>query len=70
MTLGTFPVSDVRKLLRKACEEAGSQKAWADQHSVSEAYVSDVLKSRREPGEAILDGLGIDKVVSYRWAAA
>lgn len=52
--------------LRTACDEAGSQSAWAEAKAVSPAYVSDVLAKRREPGEAILSALGYERVVLYR----
>lgn len=56
---------DVCARLRKACADAGSQKAWAEANGVSGAYVNDVLQSRREPGESILSALGLRKVVRY-----
>jgi hypothetical protein len=56
---------DVIALLAKRCEEAGSQKAFAEANGVSAQYVSDVLKQKREPGEAILKALGLYKVESY-----
>jgi DNA-binding transcriptional regulator YdaS (Cro superfamily) len=43
-----------------------SQAAWARSHNLSPAYVSDVINGRREPGPAILEALGIERVVSYR----
>lgn len=57
---------DVCRRLTAACKKAGGQKAWAEQHSVSPAYVSDVVNSRREPGQSILDALGLVRVVRYR----
>lgn len=56
---------EVRRLLRKACEYAGSQNEWAELYGISAAYVSDVIRGRRNPGEAILNALGLVKVVSY-----
>ena len=58
-------LDDVRKLLRKACESAGSQQAWAEANKISPAYVSDVLVERREPGPAILDALGLKATTVY-----
>ena len=52
--------------LRTACDEAGSQSAWAEAKAVSPAYVSAVLAKRMEPGEAILSALGYERVVLYR----
>ena len=56
---------DVRVRLTRACAAAGGQKAWAEKNGVSAAYISDVLNARREPGEAILRGLGLRKIVRY-----
>ena len=56
---------DVRKLLRKACDTAGSQQAWANANNVSAPYVSDVLCQRREPGPAILSALGLRAETLY-----
>jgi predicted transcriptional regulator len=52
--------------LRKACEKAGSQKAWAQSVGLSAPYVSDVIAGRREPGESILNALGLQRIVIYR----
>lgn len=53
---------DVRDLLRKACEKAGSLRAWAREHGLSAAYVSDVIAKRREPGPAICEAFEIEAV--------
>jgi DNA-binding transcriptional regulator YdaS (Cro superfamily) len=62
--------NDVRNLLSKACDNAGSNRAWAQTAGVSPAYVSDVLNARREPGPAILTPLGLEAIeerrVTYR----
>ena len=50
---------EVRERLRKACEDAGSQAAWARDHGVSPAFVCDVLCGRRQPGELITLGLDL-----------
>lgn len=52
-------VDDVRTMLRKSCDQAGSLRAWAKEHSVSVAYVSDVLLERRAPGPSILKVFGL-----------
>lgn len=44
----------------------GSQKRFAEQHDLSQAYVSDVLSGRREPGEKFLSAIGAERVVCYR----
>lgn len=51
--------------LRAACQAAGGQSAWAERHSLSRAYVSDVLNARRDPGDSILRALGLRRVVRY-----
>lgn len=56
---------DVIGRLKKACREAGTQKAWADRHNLSVGYVNDVITSRIAPGEAILNALGLAKVTKY-----
>lgn len=43
-----------------------SQAQWAKKHGVSQTYVSDVINGRREPGKAILEALGLERVVTYR----
>src|SRR5262249_37260781 len=58
-------LTDVINLLAAACEECGSQKAFADTHNISAQYVSDVMKRKREPGDAILRALGLRKVAMY-----
>lgn len=57
---------DVLDRLRAAIELAGSQKRFAEQHGISLQYVNDVLRKRREPGQKILDALGIERFVNYR----
>lgn len=57
---------DVCRLLTEACAAAGGQKKWADAHGISSPYVSNVLNSRCEPGRAMLEALGIVRVIMYR----
>lgn len=52
--------------LRDVVTRTGSQKDYAQQHGLSEQYLSDVLRGRREPGQKILDALGVERVVGYR----
>lgn len=58
-------LDDVINLLRKRCEEDGSQKAFAIYNDISPQYITDVLRRKREPGAMILDALGLQKVVTY-----
>lgn len=57
---------DVLDRLRTAIAAGGSQRAFARQHRLSEQYLSDVLRGRREMGQGILDALGVERVVAYR----
>ncbi len=59
---------DVCRRLSEACKEAGGQGAWAALHGVSPTYVSSVLHARIEPGRAILEPLGLVRVIVYREA--
>jgi len=65
MKIAGLDALDVCARLRRECDEAGSQKAWAEANGVSGAYVNDVLQARREPGDSILRALGLKKVVRY-----
>lgn len=56
----------VIKLLRSACDRAGTQAAWARAHGIAPAYVNDVLNERREPGDKILAALGIERIYTRR----
>lgn len=60
-----FTANEVRALLRAACDNAGGQNAWARAHGVSNAYVSDVLLGRREPGPAICGALALTVITRY-----
>ena len=57
---------DVRRLLLRECEKAGSMSEWAKENYVSPGYVSDVVNGRRLPGGSILAALGLERVVTYR----
>lgn len=57
---------DILATLRRQVDSAGSQKALAARLGVSPQYLNDVLLGRKEPGEGILEPLGLERVVSYR----
>lgn len=52
--------------LRKSCNAAGGQAAWAKKHEISAAYVNDVLRSRRLPGDKITRALGLEGALLWR----
>lgn len=55
---------EVRSILLTSC--VPNQGAWAKTKGLAPSYVSDVLNGRRDPSPAILDALGLEKVVTYR----
>lgn len=55
----------VIKKIEQIIEERGTQKAAAQFLEVSEQYLSDLLKGRRDPGKKILDKLGLESSVIY-----
>ncbi|AWV14988.1 hypothetical protein A3862_05245 [Methylobacterium sp. XJLW] len=58
-------VDAVVEKLKTACAAAGGQSAWAATHGLSGAYVSDVCRGRRDPGDGVLRGLGLQRDVRY-----
>ena len=53
-------------LILDEVKKAGDQKTLAMYWNISEQYLSDVLRCRREPGPKILDRLGLVKMLVYR----
>ena len=43
-----------------------SQKALAAELGITASYLCDILKGRREPGQSVLDALGMERVITYR----
>jgi hypothetical protein len=68
MSVNFLDSMDVCRRLSEACKDVGGQSAWAALHGVSPTYVSSVLHARIEPGKAILQALGLVRVVVYREA--
>lgn len=56
---------EVSALLRRACAEAGGNKAWADRYDVSPQYVGQVIGADRPPSDRILSALGLRKIVRF-----
>jgi hypothetical protein len=52
-------------ILRGMIDKAGSQLSVAAELGVSQSYLSDVLLGRKEPGESILEPLGLRRVIRY-----
>jgi len=53
--------SEVRKMVRKACKEHGSLRAFAAHLGVSAAFISDIARGNREPSGKVLKYLGLEK---------
>lgn len=51
--------------LRQACAAAGSQRAFAEQIGVTEAFISAVLHGRKAPGPTVLAAVGLRRIVRY-----
>lgn len=64
----TMTSDDVRRMIAKQAEDVGSVSLWAKRHGVSQAYVAHVLNGRQEPGQKLLEALGIERVTTYRMA--
>lgn len=57
----------VIKLLGRACAKLGGTAEFARAHRVTYEYVRAVRAGKREPGKAILDALGLEKMpADYR----
>ena len=63
-----FTAADVRRLLYRACVDAGKQKAVAEQFGVSNQYIGMVLKGRSHPGPKITRGLGLVPIIAWKEA--
>ena len=63
---GWLDIFAVTKRLQKQVTAAGGQKAWADKHKISAAYVCDVLQGRRLPGDKITVAMGLEKALLWR----
>lgn len=69
MEINSAPIltlTEILAALANAVALSGSQANWCAAHEVSTAYLSDVLRGRREPGKKILDVLGYEAVTFYQ----
>jgi transcriptional regulator with XRE-family HTH domain len=60
-----YSTSYVIAMLRMLIAKEGSQAKLARKLKVSQAYLSDVLQCRRDPGPSILEPLGFTQRVVY-----
>lgn len=59
-------VTEFIEHLRTVIAGYGTQKQFAATFGISEAYLSDVLNGRREPGQSILDAVDFERIVTYQ----
>jgi hypothetical protein len=55
----------LRKFLKDRCKEAGSQRAWAEEHRQDETLVSKIINGDREFTDGILKALKAKRVKKY-----
>lgn len=58
--------SGIREELRKAVKFFGSQKACARKFGISQAFMSDMLKGRREVSDRVAHKLGFTREAIYK----
>lgn len=68
MAKKTLTLDEVYGVLDGAIEDAGSRRAFAGLHNITPAYLNEVANRDKPPGPAILDALGLEKIVSYEFA--
>lgn len=61
-----FSQAEVYERLHAAIAELGGQQAFAKKHGFSSAYISDVVRNRRDLSDRLLMALGVERVVMYR----
>ena len=59
---------EVVELIRDEVHKAGSQSSWARQIGARQSDISNALGGRRLPVKAILDAIGLEKVIAYEKA--
>jgi transcriptional regulator with XRE-family HTH domain len=56
---------DPIEVLRKRLGD-GTQRELAGVLGISPQYLNDILSGHREPGPKLLEGLGLERIVTYR----
>lgn len=62
---GILNADDMLSEVKRWVAASGSQKKAAKLLGVSEQYMTDVLKGRREVGPTLAEALGYDKIVMF-----
>lgn len=60
---------EVRKLLQQKAEQLGSQRLLAQAIGVSDQFISDILRGKREPSGKAVEYLGLRRKVVYEVTA-
>lgn len=55
------------KVIWQMVKAEGSQKEFAKRFGISTAYLNDILHKRREPGDKLLNAIGVRKEVTYHY---
>lgn len=53
-------MNEAVKKLKKMCEQAGTQKAVAEELGITPAYLNDILRERREVSDFMAHKLGFE----------
>ncbi len=64
----SFDKKDMLEYIERRVSDSGSQKAFAEECGISPAFLSDILKGKREISQRILEKLKFKKVVYYEKA--
>lgn len=59
-------VQQIRDKLTRRVNRDGGQSEFARSIGTSPGYVNDVLSGRRDPGDKILNALGLERVTVYQ----
>lgn len=52
-------------LLSRRCEMAGGQSAWGRRYGILPSVVSDTIRGKRAPSEAVLNAMGLMRVERF-----
>lgn len=58
--------NEIRSTLERLCREAGGQREFAKRTGLSSSYVNKVINGLAQPGNGILEPLGLERIVIYR----
>jgi len=63
----TYDTAQVRDLLRKTCEKAGSVAKWATENKFSCNFIYDVIKGVRPVSPRLAESLGLERQTVVRF---